>query len=513
MQRATIVLPLLAGLITLVGCVTRPEFRAEAVKAYEYRYFPEYGGYLPIQTVTNLGSVSPAPGRTGIVRANWVVPVKGPDGKPDYTPPANQEEAELRVKQTGRRERELSPIVTLPAGVVLGSVLWTFGAPLVVVPLTGVALSEHIKKKSVEITLCVTNADGRPLSGARVWEIPTPLACPFFTNGTGRRSFAPPHLHPFEVSSNAAALFAEHLPIRLGRGNFPGMLPEPGLRDEAAGRADARGQIRYTSIALARASGAWQGDSVASWTTTPPSLQLHLLVWAPGFAPQVVTTPAVRPKDHLRFAVMLQPLPDCAHIARAAAALDEVPERMDRAIRPSFWARNAYKVNAPQVRALADDLERWARDETLPGYLRWNAVHSLDRLSSLVPAKQKALLAEVKAVWVRTEPLGASLSPYLSDTAPNPWHALRETSKLLSPPTRPSLDESTRERARTVLAEGEAALPGLPCWDNLRAVLALAEGDRARAAALAASLDHHQFFRLFYGLEVQPEPVKGGLGE
>lgn len=139
---------------------------------------------------------------------------------------------------------------------------------------------------------------------------------------------------------------------------------------------------------------------------------------------------------------MLQPLPDCAHIARAAAALDEVPERMDRAIRPSSWARSAYKANELQVRALADHLERWARDKTLPGCLRCNAVHSLNGLYSLVPRTQKALLAEVKAVLVRTEPLGASLGPYLRDTPPIPGTRCA-TLAACGPPTQPSRDEST----------------------------------------------------------------------
>ncbi len=504
MQRANVTVLLVAVATTFVGCVTTPEFRPEAIKAYEYRQFPEYGGYFPIQAITNLG-------RTGIVRADWVVPVKGPDGKPDYTPPASRDEAERRVCRTGKRERQLIEPLAVPLQpVALGLGVATV---LGLAPFTLAGRHEAEKNVGVEITIQVTDSDGRPLPGARVREFPSLLVYPIYADAVGRRTFAPPRLQAYEVSSDSIALLAEHLPIHLGRDTSWAVTDRADLTDGFTQRADANGRITYTSIALARVRGGQEGGEEQAWITPPPSLRLNLFVWAAGFTSAVLTTPAVRAKDKLSFTVALKPLPDCAHIAQAAGALGNVPQRIREAIHPTMWSSYPSKVEVPLLKPLVRDLEQWARDETLPGYLRWNAVDFLQRLTWEVPHKEKALQQEVKAALARAETGAATLSPYLSDAAPNPWRALSEAEMLFHKLSETGLGPGPAAQARTALAEGDATLPGLPLWDNLRAVVALAEGDREQAVTLSPGLDHHHFFRLFYGLEVQPQPVRGGLGE
>jgi hypothetical protein len=347
-----------------------------------------------------------------------------------------------------------------------------------------------------------------------VWEIPSLLAYPIYADDAGRRSFGPPKLQAYEVGSNAVELLADRLPIHV----FQTVAERAALNAGCTKRADASGRITYTSVALGLLPSGRPGSPEGTWTTQPPPLKLHLIVWAAGFKPTVLATPAVQARDKLCFSVVLQPLPDCARIAQAASDLENAQQRRAKAIhsQSSIW-RRAYmvklKVEEPLLRELVRDLEQWARDETLPGYLRWNAVDRLRSVAWQVPGEEKALKEEVKAALARAEAGGATLSPYLSNAAPNPWRTLSEAEELLSGLAGRGFGDSVAVRAKTVLAEGEAALPGLPLWDNLRAVVALAEGDRVRAATLARGMDHRQFFGLFYGLDVQAQRISGGLGE
>ena len=523
-----------AGLIAPVGCVTRPEFRPQAIK--DYRCFPEYGGYFPIYVNPNAGLSADQSAPTEIVMAGWVVPVRGADGKPEYTPPATRDEAERRVQATSKRERVLTEPVAVPLGVAIGPALYgAEGAMMIVSSAVTLAHRREMEREvSTKVTVKVTDPNGTPLPGARLLEVPSLWAFPCYADSAGQRSFAPPKFRAYEVGSNSVALMAEHLPIHLRRttiwdwmvgpradsrieprfrmGIAPGS-PFDWLDAESVltSRADAQGTICYTSSAVGRLLRGGPDKAERTWLMPPPPLNLYLIVWAPGFKPAVLFS-AVQPKDDIHLALALEPLPDRERVANVASQFERLPPVVAQAIRPSLWSGSKLRVKDTVLRPVLHDLESWARDESLPTYLRWNAYDYLRTIANSLPSDKKGLKTEAQAGLARVEAAGTALSPYLSQTAPNPWRALATADKLLGRMDPRAPDDTAVAQAQDVLAEGETALAGLPLWDSLKAIVALVTGDRDRAVALAAGLDHRQFFRQFYGLDVVTRHA-GGLGE
>jgi len=528
---------LLGGcLIALVGCVTRPEFRPQAIK--DYRYFPEYGGCFPIYVDPNAGLSASRSAPTETVMASWVVPVRRADGKPAYTPPATREEAERRVEATAKRERVLAGPVAFPLGMALGPALYgAEGATMIVSSaVTSAHRHEMEHEVGIKVTVQVTDPNGTPLPGARLLEVPSLWAFPCYADGAGQRSFAPPRFRAYEVGSNAVTLMAEHLPIHLRQTTFSDWMvaPRVGSRIEprfrmgiAPGnpfdwldadsiftkRADAQGTIRYTSSAVGRLLRTGPNKAERTWTMPPPPLNLYFIVWAPGFKPAVSSVSAVQPKDEVHLALALEPLPGRERVANVVSQFERLPPVVAQAIRPSLWSASKLRVRDAVLRPVLHDLASWAMDESLPTYLRWNASDYLRTIAQSLPSDKKGLKTEAQAVLVRVEAAGTALSPYLNQAAPNPWQALAAADELLGRMATPALDATVVAQAKAVLAEGETALAGLPLWDSLKAIVALAAGDRDRAVALAAGLDHRQFFRLFHGLDVQIPHAASGLGE
>lgn len=527
---------LLGGcLIALVGCVTRPEFRPQAIK--DYRYFPEYGGCFPIYVDPNAGLSASRNAPTETVMASWVVPVRGADGKPAYTPPATREEAQRRVEATAKRERVLAGPVAVPLGVALGPALYgAEGATMIVSSaVTSAHRHEMEHELGIKVAVQVTDPNGTPVPGARLLEVPSLWAFPCYADSAGKRSFAPPRSRAYEVGSNAVTLIAEHLPIHLRQTTFwDWMVPPradsrieprfwmgiaPGspfdwldAESVLSSRADAQGTICYTSSAVGRLLRGRPAKAERTWLTPPPPLNLYLIVWAPGFKPAVLFS-AVQPKDDIHLALGLEPLPDRERVANVVSQFERLPPVVAQAIRPSLWSRYKLRVKDAVLRPVLHELESWAMDESLPTYLRWNAYDYLRTIAHPLPSDKKGLKTEAQAGLARVEAAGATLSPYLSQAAPNPWRALAAADKLLGRMETRALDDTAAAQAKAVLAEGETALAGLPLWDSLKAIVALAAGDRNRAVALAAGLDHRQFFRQFYGLDVQTPHAASGLGE
>lgn len=520
------------GLIALAGCVTPPEFRLQAIK--DYRYFAEYGGYFPVYVNPNVALSAGRSAPTETVMARWVVPVRGADGKPEYTPPATRDEAERRVQATAKRERVLAEPVAVPLQPVgLGAAAATM---IVSAPVSLAHRHEMEREVSIKVVAKVTDPNGTPLPGAGLLEVPSVWAFPCYADGAGQRSFVPPRFQAYEVGSNCVVLMAEHLPLHLRRATFPDWFfkprtysrIEPRFRMEIGpgspfdwldlesiftSRADARGTICYRTSAAGRLLRSGIGKAQRTWITPPSPLNLYFIVWAPGFKPAVHAVSAAKPKDEIHLVIALEPLPDQARVANAVSQFERLPQVVAHAIRPSPWSPSKLNVNDAVLQPVLHDLASWALDDSLPTYLRWNAYDYLRTIANSLPGDKKDLKTEAEAGLTRVESAGTALSPYLSQAAPNPWRTLRTVQELLGRAGEKVLDDSATAQAKAVLAEGEAALPGLPLWDSLKSIVALAASDRDRAVGLAWGLDHRQFFRLFYGLDVEVPLTAGGLGE
>jgi hypothetical protein len=98
-----------------------------------------------------------------------------------------------------------------------------------------------------------------------------------------------------------------------------------------------------------------------------------------------------------------------------------------------------------------------------------------------------------------------SLTPQSADNSYNIWSLKARFDNFvlyILPIAEGYIDPKTVEEARDLLKKGEAVDPDFPGLDNLRAIIALADGDRERAVSLSHYLSHYSFFKQFYGLSV-----------
>ena len=95
----------------------------------------------------------------------------------------------------------------------------------------------------------------------------------------------------------------------------------------------------------------------------------------------------------------------------------------------------------------------------------------------------------------------ALLTPQLADSTYNIW-SLKERYDAFILSAKGDITPQIVDEARDLLTKGEAVTPDFPGLDNLRVIIALADGDRQRAVSLSHYLSHGSFFKLFYGLDV-----------
>ena len=497
---------LLILLLFVVGCVYGT-INPGDVK--EYRYFPEYKGYFPISDNT--------------VRADWVLPELTSEGKIDYTPPSTHEEAEQRVKEVVEREKKLHPffkdVFLFPLQVAL---LPPYGIPLsfAMYPFMYPFFPNHPEKlereqltqlenfAGIKIKIQVVDTAGIAVPSARVLEVVSPVKIPVFADQQGNRSFALPTFHSYIPNTNMLELSSSHLPICLGTGVKNHDITR--CKDIFNQRTDQSGKVTYISLAASQFAYYSKKEEKWFWACSPTSLTLHFILWAPGFKPAIYSVKNVNPKDELNIAPVLELLPDGTRIKKTSNDIEKIPELISEAVHTKTGKT---EIDAIAVGKITQDLEKWIQDETLPSYIRWNAFNLLDGILHFRPLYEDTgksisdsiLMIEepwaaliVKPTLDRVEEKAKSFTPYLADTPYNPWSFKERYEKMLgSKITIDIVDE-----ASDLLSKGEAIDPNLPELDHLRAIIALAEGDRVWALTFSGYLNHFYFFRMFYGLSI-----------
>lgn len=502
-----------AAVLLLAGCASASSHRP----VREFREFPEYGGFLPVDV-------------DGDVLPQLVVPVRAADGSENWTLPASAEEARQRLERSDAGER-MDPVL---AGVGAAALYpLALGALFLGYAFGGNSekeLARFLEEHGVPVELRVSDPDGRPIAGARVRECPASITLPSYSPSSGRRSLRPVGQRTWTPGATLLHELARHLPVPLGReieveerndNQIVETRYELGERDrfsQAVGGDE--GLVRYVSLAaspagsLASAPGLGRADAQAS-------AGLHLLVWAPGFEPTVVSAGSITPRVALHLDATLQPAADGARVREACArlrtAVDAVPGAVDVKL------LSASVDGEPLIAALRAAQEI-AQDASLPGWLCWNAREILADLAAAVPELtrqhsgnilgKKGSRKEADEEAERSEKLLEQLpdrgSPWLADDDANPWTLDEALERWIGAAMRAGIDpapEGPRHatqgqllaEARGLLARGEAIDPTFPGLEPLRAALALAAGDRTAALEHAWLLDSGQYFRLFYG--------------
>lgn len=504
------------------GCVYG-NIKPEDVK--EYRYFPEYKGYFPI------AQVSPAKYNPPRVQVNWVLPVITPDGKTDYTPPSTPEEAEQRVKQTADKFKTLHPIVAFPLGVAI------FVAPAIYLggfsPLLAVSeyyahvYPEKLRQKQlkqleefagIRIKIQVTDKDGAVIPNACIVEMATPTEVPVFVNKDGVRSFAPPAVYSYTLyDSKMLELIKDHLPICLG--SVEGFYFY-GCRDMTFDQmGDQSGKVTYTNLSAGRFARYLEKEERWNWERPPTPLTLNFIVWASGFKPSVYSVPKVKAGDEVNLTAILERLPDGVRIEKISNDFEKTLKRIPKAINIKAFKT---KIDAQAVKEITSELEGWIQDESLPGYIRWNAYKLLEQISHFL-SSDKNTESEVKATLERVKEKTKSLTPYLADSPSNPWRLKERYEKLFFTPVTTieagkiyelygyrelKIDSKIVDEARDLLSKASAINPDIPELDTLRAIIALSEGDRARALSFSRYLNHSHFFNLFYRISISEPSLR-----
>jgi hypothetical protein len=504
-------------LVTFLGGCAYGSIKPDTVK--EYRNFPEYRGYLPIE------QPEPAKYNPPRVRADWVLPVIGSDGKADYRLPSTPKEAEQRVKERMERKKVLHPFLALPIGLALSPLFFTVGEYYAHTHPEKLRKEQRAELEGfagIQVRLSVSDFGGKPLSFARVLELVSPVEVPVFADQESLRRFGIPDLYSYHIPEKMLRLTAEHLPVYIGQHvtipdalgtNFGGFFGTP---DRAFTRqGSAWGRIEYVSLAGGRFAQ-YKKDEKWVWARSPTPLTMHFIVWAPGFRPKIHTINNVYPKNVVSLTVSLERLPTGDEIEKAYGDYLGVFEVIPRVVRRSFWTE--WDVEEQGFKVLTEKLERFAGDETLPGFIRYNAGYLLQNIRAHSWTwNKKNLTEELGGVVARTREKTKSVTPYLSDGPDNPWQ-IRERYERLIYKRGIKVDpggirefyaekvfEATPEVAQEIediISSVERISPDSPELETLCALRALAKGDRSTAFPYTRNLGHREFFNLFYGMTV-----------
>jgi hypothetical protein len=246
---------------------------------------------------------------------------------------------------------------------------------------------------------------------------------------------------------------------------------------------------------------------------------MHFIVWAPGFKPNIHSVSNINPGDELDLTAILKQLPDRTRMEKILNEYDKTLKFIPNAIKPGVFSgliASMYKIDKSLLRSVIQTLQEWIKDETLPSYFRWNAYDLLRGISGFL-SSDKGLEQEVKTILTQIQEKAQSLTPCLADGPTNPWRLQGRYENLLySKFTRLEAgkvysDYSYKALAPTpkivgeaidLLSKFEVIDPKIPELDNLRAVIALAKGERGHALSLSRYLNHYHFFTLFYGVNV-----------
>lgn len=469
----------------------------------EYRNFPEYGGYLPLVP----------DGNRLTVRSDWVLPVKDSDGIESMALPSSPEEAERRVRIRARTERNTN-IAMAPA--------WLLVPFSLIYNAVEYSLSREDREEKkerfhkfagVKVDLRIVDTRGTEIPDASVYEPSSLYAFYTYADHAGLRAFGPPARDYYVPGQKLLALKATYLPIYLGRSIEwkKGETRLLGRTDYSFHRAErGTGHIVYTSDAFwlfAR----YKDGSVWQWATAPRDMTLHVIAWAPGYDPKHYSVSGVKPKSTVTGEISLQPLPNNRKIRRAAKRFDAIIDILALGEEKSVF--NGLSLNKPlyinkwffppgEFEAAKEQLFAWSEDAGLPPYFRWN-VYELVRSVRWVTYDE-----EIEAFLERNEERAKTYSRTVREGPSNPWifsEDLRQWESNLCP-GKGSSAESDRftpsakviSEARSLLKRGEAIDHRDPRLQILRAAIALADGDRARALPLLRYVDHHYFFELYY---------------
>ncbi len=497
-----------AGFILLLLTACTTNIRPDDVQ--EYRYFSEYDGFMPVVLTES---------KRLHVRADWVLPAAGADDKPNLQLPSTAEQAKTIVTTRARKKQwqaaTLAPVQVLASPLILP-------AFLVVDPIDHMRMDKYDRDKNeafvkfagVKLNIRITDEKGRAVSTAQVHELPGKLVYRDYTDNRGNRSFAAPKMRYYEVPTRAVKFRARYLPVSLGRSNNQEAPNYMGFGSERYFTKRAQNnsaEIAYVSklfmpYAHYTKQGEWQ------WVQSPDPQTLHLVAWAPGFAPKFVSIMRVQPKSTVTRTLKLIPLSNRREMQRAAEQLNVL---LDDLFQGKYeWVRQSLSWNKPLairrwtlpgngLATINRQLVTWLEDNQLPSYFRWNVYQIMEDVARYTQDSDSMRNSK------RFETQAKQWAPYLSDGPMNQWGFLEAFHEWQlyycdydsTPPRRADTSSTNVAKVKALLSAGKALDAKNPYLNELRVSLALANGRRAQALSLARHLDHSHYFRYFYGCE------------
>jgi hypothetical protein len=500
-------------LLLLTACATN--IRSGDVK--EYRYFPEYDGYMPV-VLTERKRLE--------VHPDWVLPATGADGKTNLQLPSTAEQAKAIVTARTRKEQwqnaALVPVQVLASPLILP-------AFLVADPIDHALMDKRKRDKNVsfvkfagvKLNIRITDEKGRPVSSAQVHELPANLVYHDYTDVSGKRSFAAPKVRYYNVPTRVVKMRSRYLPVSLGRGNNQEAPNYMGYGSERYATKRAQNNNKeiayvsqhFTPYTYYTKQGGWK------WLQSPGSQTLYLVAWAPGYIPRFLSIAGVQPKTTITRSLKLKPLPNRRKMQRVAEQLNILLDDMfqgkyvrvyqglslDKPLVIRKWTLPGNKLATINRQLVA-----WLEDKRLPSYFRWNIYQILVDVARYTQDADSIRYKE------RFEKRAKKWFPYLGDGPLNHWRFIKELSHWRvrycnyrsEPPRRAATGRANAAKVRGLLKTGEALDANNPYLDELRVSLALANGQRTQALSLAKHLDHADYFDYFYGCEYNIWPPR-----
>lgn len=524
-----------SALILLV--VFFPSCRTVEPEVSEYRYFDDYGGYIPID------------GDWYQARADHVVPVVTEGGLEDYRLPASKEEALRRVKE--HSWSELHPVVAVPLYVIaiipaliLSPIIWAVAAS------SNTMVSEELEEMleefdpfgGIEVEINVSDQADAPIPGARIVEVPAFLTVGVFLDAEGRRSFAPPGKLTYEFPSSMTELLVEHFPVSTGRtkvevtyqrDSYSEHLEQTIGGDPWHSRyTDEAGKVLLVSRAAIRFAQL-DDDEEWEWACAPEMVEIRFIVWAAGYRPEIFSVSGLPLKRYVLNA-QLEDLPDGAQDKEAARRLEKANRSIGESVIDSWFFLYDGKLDTVNARMALESLERIANDESVAGYLRWDARRMIADFARLVrdlenkagvlnKSEYDSVARQAERALDELEGNMQGCSPFFRDSTRNPWswsddlgwwlHDYWSCYHYSGSSAVGDATEETKtgwdlyvEDARDLLSRGMEIDPGHPLLNTLRAVIAHSENKWDEALAYSRHMHHDAYFRIMHEMGVMFTP-------
>lgn len=483
------------------ACVLVPE----AIDVREVREFPECGGWLAVDS-------------KGRVAAEYTVERVATDQGERWIAAPTREQAVARVEQVQGegRVRPLHGVAVIAATPLL---LAGYVAAGIIEP------PRHFDRSAdggnpPQVGIRVVGADGQPIPNAQIEWMPAVHDLPRYVDGAGQRILGTPDFHGWEpperllesLHRNGEVFLVEGIELEWESRHFSGAASGKGSRDAPSDRrpqsirvVDPAGTLHF-EVARARRNRTGEIGFVGAW--------------APGFEPGWVALREVPGS----VTVELAPTANSVRERDACQRLALANRAFERAIGPNRLLASG-KIDHATLDAAEADLRALHEDATLPEWLRANARVALEEHLRL----KAGLYEHAGSMWVwpgdstagkRAPAVAEALEqltamPRTFERAragrnADPQAAAVELAELLAacrelgldpggPTARAERQAQLLETARTLLARVEAFGEDQPHVETLRCLIALAEGDRARAVALSGGLDSASYFAIFYG--------------